>query len=99
MSSTTLVFSLGVSFILGYLFSYLNFFQALASIFTDYSSIQNKFIVYIYFFNYLFYSYYNFGKTFNKRRSQKIKGISISNICKRTTCSSWKFLEIYLKIE
>ncbi|ORX82226.1 hypothetical protein BCR32DRAFT_279100 [Anaeromyces robustus] len=42
MSSTTLVFSLGVSFILGYLFSYLNFFQALASIFTDYSSIQNK---------------------------------------------------------
>jgi len=42
MSSTTVIFSLVVSFILGYLVSYLNFFQAVASIFTDYSSIKNK---------------------------------------------------------
>jgi len=42
MSSSTIVFSLVTSFLLGYLVSYLNFFQAVASIFTDYSSIQNK---------------------------------------------------------
>ncbi|ORX48142.1 hypothetical protein BCR36DRAFT_584451 [Piromyces finnis] len=42
MSSTTVISSLIVSFILGYLVSYLNFFQTLASIFTDYSSIENK---------------------------------------------------------
>ncbi|KAG4087870.1 hypothetical protein H8356DRAFT_1281323 [Neocallimastix lanati (nom. inval.)] len=42
MSSASLVFLLTFSFLIGYLFSYLNFFQAFASIFTDYSSIQNK---------------------------------------------------------
>jgi len=51
MSSTTLVFSLGVSFTLGYLVSYLNFFQTFASIFTDYSSIQNKhYLLYTFIF-------------------------------------------------